>query len=312
MNRSTLAEAVPPRAGVAARGATPSAMRQEVLKSRLDALYLRFGSTFLETDPISLPRSYGASEDREVVGFLTAALAYGRVPQIKTSAGRVAAVLGPRPAAFLRKADSRALRRALEGFAHRFNDGGDVALLLSFVAQMLRGPGSIERFFMEGYSARHDDVGPALSSFIRRTLGLDCAGFYRRGALPEKAGVRFLLPSPENGSTCKRMNLFLRWMVRPDDGVDFGIWRGVSPSKLVIPLDTHVSRIASYIGLTGRRTADWKMALEVTRALRRLDPDDPVRYDFALCRLGILDACPRRRQPVKCRPCDLRPVCVLR
>ena len=107
------------------------------------------------------------------------------------------------------------------------------------------------------------------------------------------------------------MNLFLRWMVRPDDGVDLGVWRHVSPSQLIIPLDTHVSRIASYLGLTQRRTVDWRMAQEVTRRLRQIDPDDPVKYDFALCRLGILDACPRRRDPIKCAGCDLLSVCTL-
>ncbi|HET6373392.1 MAG TPA: DUF2400 family protein, partial [Candidatus Polarisedimenticolia bacterium] len=102
-----------------------------------------------------------------------------------------------------------------------------------------------------------------------------------------------------------------RWMVRPDDGVDFGLWGRVRPDQLVIPLDTHVSRIAAYIGLTRRKTVDWKMALEVTSSLRRLDPADPVKYDFALCRMGILNACPRHRDPVKCHECDLVRVCTL-
>jgi uncharacterized protein (TIGR02757 family) len=123
--------------------------------------------------------------------------------------------------------------------------------------------------------------------------------------------VRAFLSDPASGSACKRLNLFLRWMVRPDDGLDLGLWAPVRPDQLVIPLDTHEARISRYLGLSDRRTVDWKMAVEVTEGLRRLDPSDPVRYDFALSRLGILDECPRRRDPVKCRRCPLVPVCTL-
>jgi uncharacterized protein (TIGR02757 family) len=219
--------------------------------------------------------------------------------------------MGDHPAAFVRSFDPRADARRLHGFVHRFNDARDVGLLLWFLGQMLRGHGSVEGFFLEGAPAGADDTGPALSSFTRRALALDCSPWYPGGKLPPEAGVRYFLPSPEHGSSCKRLNLFLRWMVRSDDGVDMGVWRGVAPAQLIIPLDTHVSRIAANIGLTRRRTVDWKMAREVTVRLRRLDPLDPVKYDFALCRLGILEACPRRRDPVKCSGCGLRAICVL-
>ena len=124
--------------------------------------------------------------------------------------------------------------------------------------------------------------------------------------------LRFLLSSPEAGSACKRMLLYLRWMIRPADGLDTGLWAdGIPASKLLIPLDTHTFRISRYLGLTARRAGDWKAAVEVTEALKRFDPADPVRYDFALCRLGILDLCPARRDERKCRPCDLYDVCRL-
>ncbi len=281
------------------------------LKESLDALCASYDGRFVETDPVCFPRRYARPEDREVVAFMTAALSYGRVPQIKKSVERLLEILGPEPAAAVRRFEPAAGRRALSGFVHRFNDGRDAGLLLYFVRQMLERGGTIERFFLEGYAAGDDDIGPALSSFVERALALDCSAYYRGGSLPAAAGVRFFLPSPADGSTCKRLAMFLRWVVRPDDGVDLGIWRGITPSKLVIPLDTHVSRIAAYIGLTARRTVGWKMAIEVTRRLRALDPDDPVRYDFALSRLGILDACPRRRDPVKCAECGLRSVCAL-
>ena len=123
--------------------------------------------------------------------------------------------------------------------------------------------------------------------------------------------MRYFLPSPEDGSACKRLNLYLRWMVRRGDGLDFGQWREVSTAHLVIPLDSHVSRIARYVGLTDRLTPSWGTALEVTEQLCRFDPRDPVKYDFSLCRLGILKLCPKKRRPSKCRACPLLDVCLL-
>jgi len=289
----------------------PRSLTSPRLGEHLESLYRRYGAAFVDTDPVSFPRRYSRRDDREVVGFVAAALAYGRVEQIRRSVGKVAAVLGERPARAVRRFDPVSGREKLSGFVHRWNDAEDVGLLLWMVRQMLERDGSIEGFFLRGYEPGHDDIGPALSSFAARALELDCAPYHPDGNLPASAGVRFFFPSPSGGSTCKRLAMFLRWMVRPDDGVDFGLWRGVRPSKLVIPLDTHVSRIASYLGLTSRRSVGWRMAQEVTAHLRIFAPEDPVRFDFALCRLGILNACPRRHDPRKCRGCDLRTVCTL-
>jgi len=294
-----------------AGGVAPLSATDTRLRSRLDTLYSRYGSSYLDSDPIRFPRRFARPEDREVTGFVAAVLAYGRVAQIQRSLDRVAAVMGPGPAEFVRRAEPSRVMEQLAGFTHRFNDARDVALLFWFLRQMLERSGTMQGFFLEGYSTLHDDTGPALASFTDRALALDTSPWYAGGALPPDAGVRFFFPSPAGGSSCKRLNLFLRWMVRPDDGVDFGLWRGVEPARLVIPLDTHVSRICTYIGLTQRRTVGWKMAIEVTRRLRMLDPSDPIKYDFALSRLGILEACPRRRDAVKCRACDLRQVCTL-
>ncbi|HZI94932.1 MAG TPA: TIGR02757 family protein [Patescibacteria group bacterium] len=280
-------------------------IRDVDLKNRLDLLYGRYGASFLESDPICFPRLYRAAADQEIVAFLATAIAYGRVPQIQASMRRLAVVMGPHPARFVAAFDPAAGRRLLRGFVHRFNDDRDIGLLFFYLRQMLEQSGSIEGFFMQGYSASDDDIGPALGSFVRRALRLDCTPYYRSGRLPASAGVRFFLSCPQDGSTCKRLNLFLRWMVRPDDGVDLGLWRGVSTSQLVIPLDTHVSRIASFIGLTRRRTVNWKMALEVTGRLKRLAPDDPVKYDFALSRLGIVEGCPRHARSTPCELCSL-------
>jgi uncharacterized protein (TIGR02757 family) len=174
--------------------------------------------------------------------------------------------------------------RRLRGFRHRWLDGRDVACLLAFVRQMRLSHGSIEAFFAEGLAADDPDVGPALASFSRRALALDDEGLYGARSLPPRAGVRYFFPSPEGGSACKRLNLYLRWMARRG-GVDLGVWRRPEPRQLVLPLDAHTRAIARRLRFTRYRSPGWAMALDVTRRLRRFDPEDPVKYDFALYRL---------------------------
>jgi uncharacterized protein (TIGR02757 family) len=186
----------------------------------------------------------------------------------------------------VRRFSPRAGQRALASFKHRFNDGRDLACLFYFVRQMLERAGSVEAFFASGLPPGEGDVGPGLASFSARALALDHAGLYGGGPLPRRAGVRFFFPSPDDGSACKRLNLYLRWMVRRE-GVDLGLWRTVDPARLVIPLDAHVLAIARRVGLTRYRAPGWRMALDITARLRRLDPADPVKYDFALHRMGL-------------------------
>lgn len=281
------------------------------LKSHLDRLYETFDLEFLATDPLEFVHRYRGDEDREVVGLVSSALAYGRVAGIKRSLERVFSVMGPSPRGFVDALTPAKGLRLLNGFTHRFNDGRDVTALLLMARRMIERSGSIGEFFLEGYDPAEKNVKGAIESFTSRALALDTGGVYGRGVLPGDAGVRFFLPAPSGGSACKRLCLYLRWMVRPDDGLDFGIWTGVSPSKLVIPLDTHIARIARNIGLTSRTTPGWRMAEEITDALAELDPDDPTRYDFSLCRLGILDRCPRDMDPDRCEACMIREVCVL-
>lgn len=239
----------------------------------------------MDPDPLQFARG-AAPEDREVVGLVAAALAYGNVKQIKRSIQAALEVLGPHPARALRRLDPRRTARALERFKHRFNTGRDVACLFFFLRQMLEGRGSIEAFFADGLEPGAVHVGPALTSFCARALALDTAGLYGRGPLPPGARVRFFFPSPVDGSACKRLNLYLRWMVRRE-GVDLGLWTGIDPALLVIPLDAHIITLGKRLGLTTRVSPGWPMALEITDSLRRLDPRDPVKYDFALHRMGL-------------------------
>jgi uncharacterized protein (TIGR02757 family) len=259
-------------------------MRLAELRSRMDALYEHYDHRFVDPDPLEFVRRQTTDADREVVGLIASSLAYGNVKQIKRSIGRVVEVLGERPAHTIDRLEPAEARRLLGRFKHRFNDARDVACLLYFIRQM-RAAGSIERFFI-GASEAAADLGEALASFSERALALDHGGLYGRRRLPGRAGVRFFFPSPRDGSACKRLNLYLRWMVRRD-GVDLGVWRGVDPATLVIPLDAHIYTIARRVGLTRYRSPGWPMAVDITRRLRRLDPRDPVKYDFAFHRMGL-------------------------
>jgi uncharacterized protein (TIGR02757 family) len=261
-------------------------VRSDLLRRRLDALYLQYDHRFVDPDPLEFVRRQETPAEREVVGLLASALAYGNVIQIKRSIAAVLDALGCSPAEAVRALDPGDATRRLSGFRHRFNDGRDVACLLFLMRQMIEAAGSIESFFTMGYEASTPDVGPALASFSARALALDHGGLYRGRKVPSDAGVRFFFPSPEDGSACKRLNLYLRWMVRRD-GVDLGVWKAVSPRALVIPLDAHVFAIARRVRLTRYKSPGWAMALDITRRLRRLDPEDPVKYDFAFHRMGL-------------------------
>jgi uncharacterized protein (TIGR02757 family) len=257
------------------------------LRRRLDALYAQYDVRFVDPDPLQFVRLQTTDEDREVVGLIASSLAYGNVKQIKASIAAVLSKLGPKPAAALRNFDPARAKGDLARFKHRFNDGRDVACLLFFIRQMFESHGSIGAFFAAGDDPKAADVEPGLESFASRALALSHGGLYgSREKLPAKAGVRFFFPCPSSGSACKRLNLYLRWMVRRE-GVDLGVWPQIDPGRLVIPLDAHVLAISRKVKLTQYRSPGWRMAKDITRRLRQLDPRDPVKYDFALHRMGL-------------------------
>lgn len=256
------------------------------LRARLERLCSLYGPERAVTDPVQFPRRFRRDDDREAAAFISSALAYGRQAHIAASVGRLLEWLGPSPAGALRRLDPQHAARDLRGFVHRFSSGRDVACLFAILGGLLRRHGSLNEAFLEGYDDSHEDIGLALADFCRRALEVDVGPLAPAGRVPAGAGVRFFFSSPAAGSACKRLNMFLRWMVRRDD-VDLGLWRGVSPSRLVIPLDTHVARVSRELGLSRRRSPDWRMAVEVTAALRRVDPTDPVRFDFALFNWGL-------------------------
>ena len=272
----------------------------------LDNLYHRFQCRQDIADPIQRVRNFASPRDREIVGLLSAGLSFGRVTSVLQSIDSVLEVMGRSPATFIRYFDPREHCDTLGALTHRWVRGPDLLAFLWVVRQMLEGYGSIERFFLEGHRDTSQDVGEALESFSERAMAVDLSQVYVRG---QRRGVSYFFPRPSNGSACKRLNLYLRWMVRRDQ-LDFGIWSTIRPAQLVIPLDTHMIKVGQCLGLTRYRSPGWAMAREITASLRRFDPNDPVKYDFALCHVGMMDQCGFRenwgaeRCPLRewCRP----------
>ena len=245
------------------------------LRDTLEGLYRHYNRfEYIHPDPLEFVYLYENDLDREVAGFLASALAYGRVGQILCSVRSVLCAMDPSPSSFLFVNSPSQIAKTFRSFKHRFTTGVVLSSLLAGIRKLLRKHDSLEKCFLAGFDEKDQNIILALTEFVRK--------------LEEAAGRKMpmFLPSPDGGSACKRLNLFLRWMVRRDN-VDPGIWRKVPASHLIIPLDTHMHRIALRMGLTARKQADMRCAMEVTEAFRSICPDDPVRYDFALTRLGM-------------------------
>jgi uncharacterized protein (TIGR02757 family) len=275
------------------------------LRARLDSLYDQFNLEHVVSDPIWRVRRYSRPDDLEIVGFCAAALAFGRVQSVLQSIDGLLAVMGPSPAAYVRRFDPKRDRAELEHLVHRWTRGADLAALVWVLRQMLDADGSIEAFFARGLDPAAEDVQGALDSFSTRACALDVRAVY--GRTTPRPGVAYFFSRPTSGGACKRLNLFLRWMVRKD-AVDLGVWTRVQPAQLVVPLDTHVIRVGRCLGLTRYRSPGWRMAADITRSLRAIDPVDPVKYDFSLCHLGMMNACGFHK-PQRDSQCPLRGAC---
>jgi uncharacterized protein (TIGR02757 family) len=257
------------------------------LKPELDRLYGQFNLTHSTRDPIWTVRRFPAHDDREIVAFLASALAFGRVQSVLQTVDAVLGVMEGDPAAFVRSfSPEQAVR--FDGLGHRWIRSRDLAALVWLLHQMVRDHGSLQGFFAAGLRPGDSSIDDGLESFSTRAMALDLRAIYgRRRPTP---GVGYFFSRPSSGGACKRLNLFLRWVVR-HDAVDLGLWDAVRPAQLVVPLDTHIIRVGRCLGLTRRVSPGWGMALDVTRELRLLNSDDPVRYDFSMCHLGMGGSC---------------------
>jgi uncharacterized protein (TIGR02757 family) len=263
-------------------------MSRSRLSKQLEKLYEGFNVEESATDPVWRVRRYQRREDQEVVGFISAALAFGRVQSVLNSIDGMLAVMGESPAAFVRNFDPARDKDAFKHLVHRWTNGADFAALVWILHEMLRRSGSIENFFAEGLADDAIDVGGALQSFSTRALEIDVTPIY--GRRKPKPGVAYFFSRPSSGGACKRLNLFLRWMVR-EDRVDLGAWTKVRRGQLIVPLDTHVIRVGQCLQLTTLKSPGWRMAVDITAGLRAIDPIDPVKFDFSICHLGMMNAC---------------------
>ena len=240
----------------------------------LETLYSKYNHrSYVSPDPLQFLYDYPDPLDREIVGLIASSLAYGRVAQILKSVSKALCEIES-PREFVTNTPKSRMRKIFKGFKHRFTTGENIADLLFGTGKVVKKYGSIENCLASAISESDENILPGLGRLVDEI---------RSGA-----GCDFpmLLPDPSHGSACKRLNLYLRWMVRQDD-VDPGGWEKVKTSQLLIPLDIHMFKICSSLGLTCRKQANLRTVIEVTNAFRAINPDDPVRYDFAITRLGI-------------------------
>jgi uncharacterized protein (TIGR02757 family) len=259
--------------------------QNEQIKTWLENLYSRYHRTeWIGSDPVKFVHQFRDPPDQEIVGLIAASLAYGNVTAINQSISRVLDRMENEPRHFLQQATRRDMEKTFAGFRHRWTGEQAMVQFLSDIQRTILRHGSLGALFT-GLDRPDADISETLGKWV---------GQLQSG---RKLAPKELLADPTRGSACKRLNLYLRWMVRKD-GIDPGCWAGISTSRLLVPLDTHVFGIAKACGFTRRAAADGKAVREITAAFQAICPEDPVRYDFALTRPGIVDGWkPGRNKP---------------
>jgi uncharacterized protein (TIGR02757 family) len=273
------------------------------LKKTLDKFYNEYNfKERITHDPIEFPHRYSDPDDIEIAGLVASCLAYGKVGLFKPVIEQILKPVGRHPADFFKDFNPGRDKKHFQGISYRFNKEEDVLCLVYMISHTLKEWGSLKNIFYHYYKPEQEDIRYALEKFANYFMDINTSPVYGRNIRPN--GLKQFFPSPESGSACKRLNLFLRWMVRTKD-IDLGIWNKLSPSKLIIPLDTHIARISRCLGLTKRKASDWKTAKEITESLKKLDPEDPLKYDFALCHQGISKLCRGREFKDTCSTCSI-------
>ncbi len=274
-----------------------------IIKDVLEKLYIKYNHRdLIKPDPLQFVYRYDNPSDMEVAAFLAADLAYGRVEQIQKSLTNLFERMGKSPHAFV-KGFGKAERKKLNGFKHRFTTDRDISDLLILLHKILNQYGSIEKFFVQGYNSGGINIVPALSKFCSSLLEMYSAEHNGKTS----RGIKYLLASPANGSACKRLNLFLRWMVRDDD-VDTGLWKSIDKARLIVPVDVHMSRLCKILGFYNQKAVSLRTAVQITQGFAEIEPADPVKYDFALSRIGIVENC-NGRYHNDCEFCELFKFC---
>jgi len=279
------------------------ASKRTAIKSVLDKLYNKYNHhDLIKPDPLHFVYRYDKPSDREIVALLSADLAYGRVEQIQKSLTNLFGRMGESPYEFVR-GFGKTERKKLNGFKHRFNTDRDISDLLTLLKKVLNQYTSIEEFFAQGYNPDDINIIPALSKFCNSLLDIYASEHNGKTS----RGLNYLLVNPTNGSACKRLNLFLRWMVRNDD-VDAGQWKSIDKARLIVPIDVHMGRLCRILGFHNKQTVSLSTAVTITECFAEIEPTDPVKYDFALSRIGIVENCNGKYRNA-CRHCELFQFC---
>lgn len=244
-----------------------------LLKNKLEYHYKAFDKTKISPDPIEYPHKYSDKRDIEISAFISSLFAYGNIKQIMNVLNKIHFILGSSPFDFIISYSKS--KNYFIDVRHRFYSNNDIENLFSALRQVYKRIDSLEYFFKNDNTIKKNII--LLSMQMKKLC-------YQKNNVSN--GIKFMFPEPEKGSACKRMNLFLRWMVRKD-GIDFGLWKSIPTSQLIIPVDTHVAKIAKELKLTNNKNVSWNMAEEITNNLKKYDPIDPVKYDFALCHIGM-------------------------
>ncbi|HSR17912.1 MAG TPA: TIGR02757 family protein [Ignavibacteriaceae bacterium] len=252
------------------------------LKQKLDYHYKAFDKSQISPDPLQFLHLFKDERDIEAIGFIASVFAYGNVTQINNTLNKIICMMENRPYEYLINSGNLPLHIRSLDLKHRFYTEADVKLFLSLLNKILKKYGRLKNLFLNFYNSSEPNLKKAISNFSNHLLG------QIQKDSPDKIsrGIKFMFPDSESGSACKRINLFLRWMVRKDE-LDFGLWNEIPPDKLVIPVDTHIARVCQLLKLTKRKNVSWKMAEEITENLKKFDPADPVKYDFAICHIGM-------------------------
>jgi len=251
------------------------------LKEKLDYHYQYFDKSKISPDPLEFLHLYENFYDIEIAGIISSIFAYGNVKQIISTLNKIHKIMNYEPHKFILNFDFEKDKILFENIKYRFYTSQDIAILFSILNFIYKNYGSLKNLFLQNYDEEEINLKNAISKF-----SLELILISEKLLGKSTSGIKFMFSDPYSGSACKRINLFLRWMIRKDE-LDFGIWNEIPPNKLVIPVDTHIARICKELKLTELKNVNWKMAEEITENLKKFDPIDPIKYDFAICHIGM-------------------------
>ncbi len=251
-------------------------MKSSELRKYFDSIYLQWNQKeYISTDPLTTLFNYNSNSDIEIIGLIASSLAYGRVSQILKAIKIVSDQMGSSPTLYLKSTSKSNIINDFKNFKYRFTKGKDISNLLIGIKCVIEEYDSLENLFLSKYN-KGENITITMETFVEKLLNYS------------KSEANYLIPSPSKGSACKRLCLYIRWMVRNDE-IDLGIWSKISQEDILIPLDTHMFNISKKFGFTNRKTADLKTVIEITENFRKINKEDPIKYDFALTRFGIMN-----------------------